>query len=126
MNLTDLQYSAKKGFGVTICKSHWAKQHIRIFPAVWCHEKSACFVMISATGECVKVNGVCVPASALEKFVNEWQAKEGEAAPLDGSGRTQRVALRILNDFLRFVVYPRLEISQVSRMTVFQHIHVLF
>ena len=34
-------------------------------------------------GECVKVNGVSVPASALEKFVNEWQTlKEGETAPL--------------------------------------------
>lgn len=33
-------------------------------------------------GECVKVNGVSVPASALEKFVNEWQTlKEGETAP---------------------------------------------
>ena len=58
------------------------KRHHSSQPHPLCHGVGP-FCGAPVPGESVRVNGVCVPASALQKFVEEWQAlKEGETAPL--------------------------------------------
>ena len=51
------------------------------------------------------MNGVCVPASALQKFVEEWQAlKEGETAPLAMEDPAFFVFVRIPSNLICFEV----------------------